>query len=238
MVGLVRSRRENGAIRRMTMARGLKQDDQRLGSLPLFLSLFLLLLAFFIFLNSISSFEKGKSDEVMASIRASFPGFGEGGEGPGILDGDGVGTIEQSISTRLSEAFAFAFPRLPLKIIDEGERIYVDIPLERLFVPETSRPRATLRVLSKRLSAVLANPSPKQALETQILFGYAGGAGDLASDRMLLERSTTVIEGMIAAGSPSRLTSVGVEPGHALDLRFRFRAMRLASASLAPERRR
>lgn len=209
----------------MTVERELKGDDQRLGSLPLFLSLFLLLLAFFIFLNSISSFEAGKSDRVIASIRASFPGFGEGGEGPGLLDGDGIGSVQKSVSARLNEAFTFAFPNLPLKILNEDGRILVDVPLERLFVPGSSEPRVTLQVLSRRLAKVLANPSPDQALETQILFGHGGAAGRLAADRRALLRATVVIENMVAAGGPKRLTSVGFEPGHSGYVRYRFRAI-------------
>ena len=215
----------------MTVARELKGDDQRLGSLPLFLSLFLLLLAFFIFLNSMSSFETGKSDRVIASIRASFPGFGAGGEGPGMLDGDDIGSVEESVSARLNEAFAFAFPKLPLNILDEGEQILVDVPLERLFVQASSEPRVTLQVLSRRLAKVLADPSPNQRLETQILFGHDAAADRLATDRQILQRATIVIEGMIAAGSPRRLTSVGLEPGHVGYLRFRFRAVGRAGGS-------
>jgi hypothetical protein len=215
----------------MTVARELKADDQRLGSLPLFLSLFLLLLAFFIFLNSISTIEVGKSDRVIASIRSSFPGFGEGGEGPGLQDDDDLGVVEKSVAARLEEAFAFAFPRLPLKIVNEAERIFVDVPLERLFVPGTSEARVTLRVLSRRLSKVLANPSPRQVLETQILFGHSTAGGELADDQLTLERATVIIESMIVAGSPKRLTSVGLEPGHLADLRFRFRAMARTAGS-------
>jgi hypothetical protein len=209
----------------MTVARKKKGDDQRLGSLPLFLSLFLLLLAFFIFLNSISSLEVGKSDRVLASIRASFPGFGEGGDGPGLLGDDAVGPVDESVAARLNEAFAFAFPKLRLNILNEADRILVDVPLERLFVPGSSDPRVTLQVLSRRLAKVLADPSPKQRLETQILFGHGGVAGQLAEDRQVLERATVVIENILAAGSPRRLTSVGVEPGHVGYLRFRFRAV-------------
>jgi len=207
----------------MTAANGSKAgSDQRLGSLPLFLSLFLLLLAFFIFLNSISSFEAGKSDRVIASIRASFPGFGEQGEGPGILDADRIGAVEPSLSARLTEAFKFTFPRLALNFVDEGERIRVDIPLDHLFVPNSTQPRAALRVLSSRLAKVLADPNTKQDLETRILFGYRDPDGRIANDARTLRRATTAIESMLAAGGDKRMMSVGLEPGHVSEVRFIF----------------
>ncbi|MDE0809642.1 MAG: hypothetical protein OSB69_09990 [Alphaproteobacteria bacterium] len=218
----------------MTVARELKQYDQRLGSLPLFLSLFLLLLAFFIFLNSISSFEARKSDQVIASIRASFPGFGEDGGGPGLLEGDRIGGIEQSVATRLNEAFSFSFPKLTLNVVDELERIYVDVPLERLFVPGASQARITLQVLSRRLAMVLADPALTSSLEVRIVFGHDGG-GRLAKDRLTLERASIVIDGMIKAGSPRRNTSVGLEPGHLGFLRFGFRVMNGADGSRTGE---
>ncbi len=45
----------------------------QIGTSQLFLSLFLLLLAFFIFINSISSYQERKTSEVVGSVRASFP---------------------------------------------------------------------------------------------------------------------------------------------------------------------
>ena len=223
----------------MTVARELKgDDDQRLGSLPLFLSLFLLLLAFFIFLNSISSFESGKGDQVMASIRASFPGFDDGGEGPGMLDGDEIGGVEKSVASRLNEAFAFVFPKLTLNVLDEGERIFVDVPMERLFIPGSSEARVTLQVLSRQLAKVLADPSLKQRLETQIFLGHPDDGDGLSIDQGILERATIAIESMAAAGSPRQLTSVGLEPGHVGVMRFRFKAVAAsADTGVVKERR-
>lgn len=232
------SLRDDGEAQSMMAANGSKANgDQRLGSLPLFLSLFLLLLAFFIFLNSISSFEAGKSDRVIASIRASFPGFGEGGEGAGILDADRIGAVEESLSARLTEAFRFTFPRLDLNIIDEGERIRVDIPLELLFVPGTTEPRAALQVLSSRLAKVLADPNAKQDLETRILFGYQEATGRIARDAMTLRRATTTIESMLVAGGEKRRMSVGLEPGHVSQLRFLFQVLPSGDAARRGEAR-
>ena len=220
----------------MTAANGSKaSNDQRLGSLPLFLSLFLLLLAFFIFLNSISSFEAGKSDQVIASIRSSFPGVGEEGEGPGVLDADRIGSVTPSMSARLTEAFRFTFPKLALNIVDEGERIRVDVPLDRLFVPDTTQPRAALRVLSSRLAKVLADPDAQRDLETRVLFGYREADGRIARDTRTLRRATTTIESMLAAGAEKRLMSVGLEPGHVSELRFIFQVLPRADGSGSDE---
>ena len=53
-------------------------------SLPLFLSLFLLLLAFFLVLNSLSTLEGGQGAEVMASVQAAFPNDASSGERGGV----------------------------------------------------------------------------------------------------------------------------------------------------------
>ena len=202
----------------------IKPDDQRLGSLPLFLSLFLLLLALFIFLNSISSLETGKSDQVLASIRSSFPGFGAGGKGPGIGEDDKAGRVEQSVAARLEEAFAVAISELDIKIIDEAERIRVDVPIDRLFAPDGVEPLAALRVLSNRLSAVLIDPSPRQRLETRVFFGQTGTrAANIG--QLELDRADQLISRLLLSGSPPALTSIGIEPGHPQHVRFLFRAV-------------
>ncbi|MBM86336.1 MAG: hypothetical protein CMM47_09980 [Rhodospirillaceae bacterium] len=208
----------------MALISKIKPDDQRLGSLPLFLSLFLLLLAFFIFLNSISSLETGKSVQVLASIRSSFPGFGVGGDGTGIVEDDKPGRIEQSIVVRLEEAFAVAINELEIRIINEANRIHVDVPIVHFFAPGGAEPRAALGVLSDRLSAVLVDPSPRQRLETRILLGRPE-IRTAYVNRLELDRADQLIGHLLVSGSPPVLTSVGVEPGHPGHIRFSFRAV-------------
>ena len=48
-------------------------NSVQVGNSQLFLSLFLLLLAFFIFINSISTYKEKKTTQVVESIRANFP---------------------------------------------------------------------------------------------------------------------------------------------------------------------
>ena len=57
-----------------------KKEHNSASISQVFLSLFLLLLAFFVFLNSISSFEKNKSYDVAKSVRANFANFAGKGD--------------------------------------------------------------------------------------------------------------------------------------------------------------
>ena len=57
----------------MTFSRAERRGPDKGSSQPLFLSLFLLLLAFFIMLNALSTVEQGRSDRVMESVKRAFP---------------------------------------------------------------------------------------------------------------------------------------------------------------------
>ena len=73
-----------------------KKDHNSAAISQVFLSLFLLLLAFFVFLNSISSFEKNKSHDVAKSVRSNFANFAGKGDNVDLI---GTAKTTKLIST-------------------------------------------------------------------------------------------------------------------------------------------
>ena len=114
-------------------------DDGGAGrSLPLFLSLFLLLLAFFVVLNSLSRFEGGRGAQVVASVHAAFPQPAP----PRLLNGvrrddPGVGPATPRLSG-VAEAFETVLGGESQILRQTADRLVLEIGADRLFDGGTS----------------------------------------------------------------------------------------------------
>src|SRR3546814_9857165 len=79
----------------MSLSRPTLRAPDSGASQPLFLSLFLLLLALFILLNAISAIEPGRSDRVLDSVQRAFPSAyrAEIGDGVGVAATEIIGEV-------------------------------------------------------------------------------------------------------------------------------------------------
>ena len=94
--------------------RVFKQQHNSSSLSQLFLSLFLLLLAFFVFLNSISSYEKKKSYDVAKSVRAHFPNLAPQGENNNVFGKNRSNEIEPDTLKLIEDAYQSILPNMKL----------------------------------------------------------------------------------------------------------------------------
>ena len=87
-----------------------RTDADKGNSLTLFLSLFLLLLAFFILLNSMSTLEEGRSTEVMESVKEAFPSSVRAQMKDSFLSEDPGQMIGEGLRARLGTVFRETLP--------------------------------------------------------------------------------------------------------------------------------
>lgn len=183
-------------------ARGASQ----LGSLPLFLSLFLLLLAFFIFLNSISTRETGKSDTVLDSVRSSFASVLKGGTGEGVFEGEPGLNADQGFRDEVVGAFSPLLALTELQRERDGNPIYVEFPIDRLFSRNSVDPIMEFRAFAKKISPVLAQEVGRNAADVRFWFPASAGSDSADLPRQRLARLAEI---MIAAGTPRPSVSIG-----------------------------
>lgn len=196
--------------------------QSQIGASQLFLSLFLLLLAFFIFLNSISSYQKGKTFRVVESVRASFPSIIEDAKETRLKNTQAP-PMSLIIFRQLDEAFFFLFPDMNLKYAPEAGGVTIDIPLSKLFENKKDLAKIDLNLLLGRLSQILIQAEEKNPLRTEILFGYKNSIENQFQDEVTLNRAALIMQEMLAHGIPRGFTAVGLEEGHVDFLRFKFR---------------
>lgn len=183
-------------------ARGASQ----LGSLPLFLSLFLLLLAFFIFLNSISTRQSGKSEDVLDSVRSSFASVLHGGTGEGVFEGEPGKVEDTGLRNELLKAFDPLLSETEIRRERPGNPFYIDFRSERLFEGNQVDPVLDFRDFSKRVSAVLASKTARDGAEIRFWFNVPAPGREMLLAR---QRAARLAEIMIASGTPRANVSIG-----------------------------
>ena len=123
----------------------------------LFLSLFLLLLAFFILLNAISTFEETKSRMVITSLAATFRSEEIPDTSNEILVSklEGEPTPELVVS-ELQRLWRTAVPVARVEILTPGNDILIELPVTQIFKSSEARIREVRRDLIEATAFALA----------------------------------------------------------------------------------
>ena len=199
------------------------------GSIVLLLSLFLLLLVFFIVLNGQSMQTVEKVKAVAASLERSFPSFTidprlrDGGETVASRAGtvfavqrlDSVGTL-----------FATAIAVAKVETVSPGRLLEVRLPADDLFLPGTATLRPDRQGLLDRVVDALRESRQGERMELDALLGI-GATGTPSQPPGPVARAGALARALIGDGAPARNVTVGIERGDPGAVRLSF-ALRLA----------
>ncbi|MDF1749207.1 MAG: hypothetical protein P1V34_10080 [Alphaproteobacteria bacterium] len=138
----------------------------------LFLSLFLMLLAFFILLNSISTLRETKSRDVLSSVSATFQSSADPDTSAEILVSTLGGILEpQKVLDEVERLWLSDVPFVKFETVTQGRQIMVELPVIQLFVGARSELRGDRRDLLAATANVLSARIPGQVVIMQaILF--------------------------------------------------------------------
>ncbi|MCR9072052.1 MAG: hypothetical protein NXI18_10060 [Alphaproteobacteria bacterium] len=206
----------------MTISRSERREPDKGASQPLFLSLFLLLLAFFIMLNAMSTVEQGKSDRVLESVKRAFPSGLSSDLGEDPLDSDPGQVIDQSVRAALGAVFRELLPAVPVEIEPDGNPIFVSIPAARVYAAAAGGVTPVMAELAGRLAPILNAPPAGTRLDLQILYGFAPDIDRRLRDELIFRASETVRAFADHEVDPEIL-SAGLEPRDPDTVRLVFR---------------
>ncbi|MEQ8397682.1 hypothetical protein [Thalassobaculum sp.] len=216
----------------MSLSRPTMREPGKGASQPLFLSLFLLLLAFFILLNALSTIEPGRSNRVLESVQRAFPSAYRAELGEGVLAGDPGQVIGENARARIGAIFSQVLPVAQVTVEPHGNPIYVQAPTMRVYAPQAGGLTPAGRMLAERLAPLLASPPAGSVLELEVLF--SASADDRGTSRDARSRSVSdMVESMVGAGIEPSLMAAGLEPGQSDTVRFVFRTRPAAEAGLS-----
>ncbi|MGQ9365315.1 hypothetical protein [Azospirillum sp. ST 5-10] len=186
----------------------------------LYLSLFLLLLAFFIVLNAISVDSVRRARAVLKSVEQSFT------IDPRLLFGrdpvaSRAGTVlaVQRLDT-LGDLFATTVAVDKVEVVAPGRQLEVRLPADGLFEPGTARLRLDRTGLLDRVAAALRQPLPGERIEVEFLVALSSTVASQPPSP--IDRAGALARDLVARGAPAEGVSIGIERGAPGTARFVF----------------
>lgn len=180
-------------------------------------STYLILLAFFVVLTSLSRFEPAKSEEVLESVTRAF------GTGPTTYSGtDGEGGAAEGLAAaaerfrEIARLVQTSIALAKVEQVDPGRHMQITVPAEALF--DSDRVRDGSALLLERIAQALSSPSGN--FEHRVEFVSRDNAAHAG-----IRRAGALARALSSAGAPSRSVLIGVEAGDASRVRFVFRSI-------------
>ena len=193
----------------------------------LLLSLNLILLAFFILLNSLADFEADRARAVLASVKQAFSGKVEAvGQLPSHSSSLGALPEVEAKLREVGSLFEAMAPAARVKSIRRASSVRVDVPADALFKPGSQHLRRGREALLERLAESLRkSPEGASRYLLEILVGTGSQAVDdggatTGSGSLDLRRAAVLAARLSAEGVPLDSLSTGLRPGAAGRLSF------------------
>ena len=177
-----------------------------------FLSLYLLILAFFILLVTISTVDENKVDAVVESIKSDAE-----------LDRRETGPIlaGQVFQDKTTELFATALGVQKIEIMQLGKIMRIQMTADAIFEPEEAIIKESQQPLMDRIIAALSSRPPGYQFDMEFVIGSAYTSGRSLPTQQTLEmrRAGSFIREMLSRGAPPDAVSIGmgsIENGQAV----------------------
>lgn len=191
------------------------------------LSIFLLLLAFFLMLNSLARFETTKTRAVLGSLNATFNiGNPTGREHEFSSFVGKVGAAER-LHNEAGELLRTLFGIDQYQLIRIGNVIVVDIETRGLFA-QGANPTPKLLVFTSRLASSVLPPPPGVKIMTEVTMHYGPEPlEEVAPDTLDLatNRAGAVIRAFGRTGFAEEHLSTGLASGNPRQVRIEFQVI-------------
>ncbi|MBL6933486.1 MAG: hypothetical protein ISR45_11095 [Rhodospirillales bacterium] len=195
-------------------------------SIALFLALYLLVLAFFILLVSISTIEDVKSQAAMDSLSSSFttilpPSL----QLTAISESEGEVIAGQQFQEQVTNIFSTTIQVTSVDVIQPGRLMRVQIDSDILFEAEKSTIRESNHPLLDRIVASLSGRPPGYRYDMEFVIGssYETGKKIMPIGQTLeMSRAGAFVRAMLERGVPPDSVAVGIQPGNPRDISIWF----------------
>lgn len=183
----------------------------------LFLSLFLLILAFFILLVSISTFEKVKSQAVMDSLTSTFATVLPINSDPTEFTAkDGVVFSGQQFQDQVGDIFSTVLPVAKVEVVQPGKKLRASFPIDSMFATDSPRLRPVSIPLLDRIVAALSGSPAGVKFEMEFVVGaeYLAENALPINQTLVLSRAGQFAREMESRGVPPETIAIGLGPGN------------------------
>lgn len=222
------------------------RDRQGNGNAVLMLSLYLILLAFFILLNALSNRQEERVKATMESVNLAFSGRVELPDNSARESAaSGLLPSARDLMREVGSLFRAVVPSVRPEQAARTRRVRVDIPVDEMFRPGRRLMRPNQKIMLGRLAKLLLRDTAgRVGYEIAVLHGVPGfgppakpesesEAGAPPAGEMPLEirRGAQVISELRKRGIAPTAMAMGLLPGWPEIVRFEVRAFDLPGAA-------
>jgi len=187
-------------------------------TVALFLGLYLVVLAFFILLVTMSTLEESKSKKVMDSLSSTFTSImPPSADLQTFKSKDGDVLAGQEFQQQVTGIFATALGIDKVKTVQPGRQMRLQLEADSLFFDNEARIRPAMYPLLDRTVAALSNRPSGLRFDLEFIIGTATAKdGKTMPVEQTLEvlRAGAFARAMNERGIPPDSLSVGMRPGH------------------------
>ncbi|MCP5366030.1 MAG: flagellar motor protein MotB [Hyphomicrobiales bacterium] len=215
-----------------------KPEEPRDNTLALFLGLYLLVLAFFILLVTISTLEEVKSKAVMQSLSSTFASiFPASTTLSAFTSQEGEFLAGQEFQEEVTGIFATTFPVAKVEVIHPGRLMHVTLPSDRMFHDGEDRVREARKEMLDRIVAAISNRPDGLRYDLDFVIGSppAVGAGLPIGSTLEMRRAGAFAQEMAARGLPADSLAVAMAPGSPDQVSLQFHVRRRDEARVRLE---
>lgn len=188
------------------------------------LSLKILLLAFFILLNALSSFEEERQAAVVDSVRQAFKGVLPAPHNlraaPAAID---VFDGSEQVVDELHKLFSDHLPLVERADSPGSVTLRADLPVADIFAEDDAELTPEGAEVLRLMAAVLDDPRfAETRYRIDVLYGLDRGLQGGLPPRLAVTRAGALVRGLEGQGLDPRRLSTGFLPDFASELRFHF----------------
>lgn len=196
------------------------------------LSIFLLLLAFFVMLNTLAKFETTKTRAVLGSLNATFNIGNPSGREHEF--GSFVGKVGAAsrVQAELNQLLRTLFGVGRYDLVRLGNVVVLDIDADALFAAD-ARPSPALLVFTSRITGRVLPPPPGTRLNLEISAYRGNGSLDAADPAQIdvaTRRAGAIVRGFQRVGFEADQLVASLAEGSARKIRIEFRVTDLPFA--------
>ena len=208
-------------------------------SVVLFLGLFLILLAFFILLSTISSISLSKSVAVVGSVKSAFRSDSAVDvlTGNNFLGARGGGQLDQGLLGSVRASFSSAFPNEEVGETVAGTSVRFVVSSDTIFAPGSAAVQNDASDFLEKLALSLTHSVLGFRNEVEIVLrtGERLASAEHPEQRLFVERAGVLAQQMLANGVQARAMQMGLRAGPSGTIAFLFRQTDQAATILSFE---
>jgi hypothetical protein len=202
----------------------VRQSSQRDPNVVAMLSLYLLLLAFFILLNALSKLEDDRARTVLESVNEAFNGNVQSLDSVKAYSA-ALGPLDESggLLSDIQELFESAIPATETEMSDNGTVMRLTLASDGLFRPGRADLQAGRMPFLKRLAEILMTERDDGLVfELGVMHGVPEGQASIVAEAgprsLEVRRMGVLVNAFEALSLPSPQLSIGIAPGHPNDV--------------------